>query len=94
MKRILQGWHFMRVLRLALGIIIIWQAIAMKEWAPGIAGGFLLLLALANIGCCGPYGCSVPRRTRKAPVKTKDGTEDVLFEEIKNNEPLKTINHE
>lgn len=74
----------MRVLRLAVGVIIIWQAIATREWAPGLAGGFLLLLALANIGCCGPAGCSIPDRSKRTPGKTRQDADGVLFEEINN----------
>ena len=84
MTRILHGWYFMRVLRLAVGIIIIWQAIATREWAPGLVGGFLVLLALANIGCCGPAGCSTPGRSKAISGKTREDAADVLFEEIEN----------
>lgn len=57
----------MRVLRLVMGIIAIWQAIVSKEWILGLAGGFLLYMALANIGCCGAGGCSIqpPKAERK-----------------------------
>ncbi|HSC36895.1 MAG TPA: hypothetical protein VLD19_03450 [Chitinophagaceae bacterium] len=84
MNRVLQGWHFMRILRLALSILIIGQAIATREWIPGLAGIFLLLLAVANIGCCGPNGCSVPGRSKTTPTETPGSPETIIFEEVKN----------
>ena len=60
MKPIFTGWNIMRALRLVMGIVAIGQAIAAKEWILGLAGGFLLYMALANIGCCGVNGCAVP----------------------------------
>lgn len=63
MKNLLRGWNPMRVLRLAVGIMAIGQAISLKEWLPAIAGIFLLYTAIANVGCCcGSGGCAVPPR--------------------------------
>ncbi len=59
MKTILYGWNIMRGLRLVMGVIAIVQAIAEKEWILGLAGGFLLFMALANVGCCGRNGCAI-----------------------------------
>jgi hypothetical protein len=72
MKKILTGWNIVRVLRLVMGIIAIGQAIATKEWILGLAGGFLLYMALANIGCCGVNGCSIqPPNVDRKPADPK-----------------------
>ncbi len=48
----------MRVLRLVLGVAIIWQSAHNGDWAMASAGGLFALLAVANIGCCGPTACA------------------------------------
>ena len=60
LRTLLYGWNIMRVLRLGMGIFAIWQAFVTREWILGLAGAFLLYMALANVGCCGTGGCAVP----------------------------------
>lgn len=57
------NWNFMRILRLLVGIIALWQAILMKDYLLGAAGIMLMGMSVFNIGCCGANGCStnVPR---------------------------------
>ena len=62
MKTILQGWNFMRVLRLGLAIAIIIQGIVAKETMTIVLGAIFGGMALANIGCCGTNGCAVNSR--------------------------------
>jgi hypothetical protein len=59
MKTIIYGWNLMRALRLVFGLVAIGQAIMTRDWILGLAGGFLLFMALANIGCCGAGGCKL-----------------------------------
>ena len=59
MKTILQGWNFMRIVRLVLGIIIIIQGIIVAETITIILGVLFAGMAVANIGCCGTNGCAV-----------------------------------
>ncbi|AXG73866.1 hypothetical protein DVK85_06275 [Flavobacterium arcticum] len=57
-----------RILRLVFGILIILQAIDVKEWLLAIPGVFLLLLAALNTGC-GAGGCTVPyKRNRHSTI--------------------------
>ncbi len=58
MKAILQGWNFMRVLRLILGTIITVQGIAAAETVTIILGVLFEGMALANIGCCAANSCA------------------------------------
>ncbi len=69
MKTILYGWNMMRVLRIVMGSIALWQGIVTKESILGVAGVFLLFMGLANIGCCGSNGCSIPSRHKKGSGK-------------------------
>ncbi len=54
------GWHFMRWLRLGVGIFIGIQAIQMHHPISGFIAAFFLFQALTNTGCCGVNNCSVP----------------------------------
>lgn len=64
---ILNGWNFARVLRLALGIFILFQGVVGREWLFALAGGLFSLMSLLNIGCCGVAGCDTPvsKRNKK-----------------------------
>lgn len=50
----------MRILRLAIGLFIVVQGIVTKEWTFAAIGGFLTLMPLFNVGCCGSAGCKAP----------------------------------
>lgn len=69
----------MRWLRLAFGVFFIVQAILIPDTLLGIVGGFFLLTAVTNTGCCGAGSCAAPVREN-----TKKEPEDISFEEIKN----------
>jgi hypothetical protein len=71
------NWHFMRWLRLGLGLFMGFQAIQVYDPLAGFIAFFFLYQAATNTGCCGAGVCAVPRSS----VKT-DKTE-VEFEEIK-----------
>lgn len=75
---IFTGWHFLRWIRLGLGIIIAFQAIQSHDALLGAISGLFLFQTITNTGCCGANGCDVSTK-RKKP----DATEDVTFEEIK-----------
>ena len=77
-ETLLSNWHFMRWLRLGLGIYIAIQAIETRSLLSGVVAGFFIFQALTNTGCCGSNGCTVPLKKSKS-----DATEEVNFEEIK-----------
>ncbi len=58
--RILSRWTVQRWLYLILGVIIIAQAIADRQWMLTIAGGYFAAMAVFNFGCAtgGCYGNS------------------------------------
>ena len=55
----------MRGLRLMIGVIALVQSIIQKDITLGIIAGFLLLTAIANVGCCGSNGCAVNYKNSK-----------------------------
>ncbi len=77
-KWYVMGWDFVRLLRLVLGIVIIIQAIGMREWVLGMAGLLIAGMALANIGCCGVGGCSTNFQNRR----TIHENQPISYEEV------------
>ena len=69
MKAIIQGWNFLRILRLGLGIAILVQGIVAKETMTMVLGVIFGGMALANIGCCGTNGCAVNSRSTNKTQK-------------------------
>ena len=77
MQKILQGWNFMRILRLVMGIIIIIQGINGGQALYIIIGILFSGMSLANIGCCGTTGCDV-----KHVTSIKNKSKDINYEEL------------
>lgn len=79
MKTILTtGWHFMRIVRLVLGIIWMIFAYMQHDGLIGLAGGFLVFTALFNYGCCGSNGCAIPQGKQ---TKTKNLSSSELIQQ-------------
>ncbi|OJU74805.1 MAG: hypothetical protein BGO09_04320 [Bacteroidetes bacterium 47-18] len=78
MKNYLSNWNFMRIVRLALGIMIIVQGIQVQEWLFVVLGGLFSLMPVLNIGCCSASGCST-----QIPKNNKNVTEEIAYEEVK-----------
>jgi hypothetical protein len=83
-QTLLTGWHFMRWLRLGLGLFIAIQAVKTHDTISGFIAAFFLFQAVTNTGCCGANSCTMP--TTK---KDNDTIEDVEFIEIKNKQANK-----
>ncbi|MDP4284518.1 MAG: hypothetical protein Q8891_08850 [Bacteroidota bacterium] len=77
-KTLFTNWHFMRWLRLGLGLFIAFQAIKNHDSLSGFFAAFLLFQAVTNTGCCGARGCSVP-----SSKTSSDEVQDIKFEEVK-----------
>ncbi len=77
MKAILNNWSVMRGLRLVMGVIALEQSVIQKDITLGIIAAFLLLTAIANVGCCGSKGCSLNYSNRKKES-------EVVYEELDN----------
>ena len=71
MKAILNNWSVMRGLRLVIGLIALVQSVIQKDITLGIIAGFLLLTAIANVGCCGSNGCAVNFKNSKKEKEIK-----------------------
>ena len=71
------NWHFMRIIRLLLGMVIIAQGAYTKNWIFVIVGLLFTLLPLFNIGGCGTASCNT------STTSTNKTMEDTSFEEVK-----------
>jgi hypothetical protein len=71
MQTLLSGWNIIRVLRLAIGIMAMIQAYQQSSWILAVAGFFVIIPALANLGCCGTTGCTVDNNHIKDRNKMK-----------------------
>ena len=74
----LQNWNLIRIVRLAAGGYIVWNALADHQLLLGLMGGFLVIQAILNTGC-GAGGCGItPRKQSMAkPVN------DVEYEDVR-----------
>ena len=73
------GWHFMRWLRLVLGIVIGISAFQTHDNISGFVAAFFLFQAVTNTGCCGVSGCA----TTNVSEKQNATSSEVEYEEIK-----------
>ena len=74
--RIVQGWNWMRILRLMAGLAITIQGVYVADWWFVIAGLLFTALALLNMGCCAGSGCGYTNNT-----STKKN-ENTIYEEV------------
>jgi hypothetical protein len=77
-ERILQSWDWFRIVRLVIGVSVVFQSIMMQSWLLVAAGVMLTSMAVLNIGC-GLNGCS----TMPSVTELKKENKEVTFEEIK-----------
>lgn len=70
-------WNVMRLLRLAIGVMAIVQAYQQNSWILGIASFFVIIAAIANLGCCSSNSCSANMYKHN-----KNSTEKITYEEL------------
>ncbi len=78
-ETILTGWHFMRWLRLGMGLYAATVAFQLHDPLSGFIAAIFLFQAVTNTGCCGANGCAVPTSSKRNTGKV----EDIEFEELK-----------
>lgn len=77
MKRVIfSNWNLIRVLRLAMGIAILVQAVMAKDILFSMLGILFTAMPVFNLGCCAPGNCTVP------PSKDHSITNDINYEEV------------
>lgn len=76
-QNIFKNWNFIRLLRLAMGIFLVVEAVKSGMWFLVAVGAVFVAMPLLNIGCCVNGNCSVLARNLKST------TDEVEYEEIK-----------
>lgn len=75
-QRIFTGWNFQRILFLLMGVVIIIQAVADKQWMVLVPGGYIASMAVFNFGCASG-SCYSPVRqqpeVKADEIKLNDG---------------------
>lgn len=67
--KLLQGWNFIRFLRLVLSIIMLIQALLIKDIFLGVLGVFFLYQVVMNVSCCSQNACTIEEQH---PSKNKN----------------------
>jgi hypothetical protein len=68
---LLYNWTLLRIMRLGIGLIALYQAVEAHDWMIGTFAVLLLSQGLFNWGCCGAQGCA-PKQTVKDNNKTEE----------------------
>ncbi len=76
------GWNFMRLFRLGLAGLVLFEAWKSGELLFAGLGMILLVQSLLNVGCCGASGCDISH-VKKEHKSTEPFLKEVTFEEIK-----------
>jgi uncharacterized membrane protein HdeD (DUF308 family) len=72
MIRIFSNWDFMRILRLLMGIWIVYSSFADKQPILALIGLVFIYQAIKNVGCCGGVACSIdlkPKNEKNEGIK-------------------------
>lgn len=79
-RRLVQQWNWVRLLRFGIGIAAVVQGFIQKEYILLAAGGFIMGMALRNTGCCGAAGCAT--RLNEAGVTNLSKQKEMDYEEV------------
>jgi ABC-type Co2+ transport system permease subunit len=81
MKQLLiGGWNFMRVLRLVMSVPALFYGITNNDVLLWIAGGFLFIMSVFNIGCSGGTCYTNTRAGRNNNAANKNNS--VVYEKL------------
>lgn len=77
MLQIFQKWTLFRALRLAVGLLLLTEALRSQNWFIVAAAAVLIIMPMLNIGCCSNGGCGI--QADKVTAKTQKETD---YEEV------------
>jgi hypothetical protein len=81
-ERIFNNWDTIRIMRLAIGLMLLVAGIQSRDWMIGLFSIFFIYQAVTATGCCGAGGCARPPRRVSSHEVTGDD-KHVEYEEIK-----------
>ena len=74
-------WNLARIIRLALGVMIVWQSVLVHDQLMMVMGGLFTLMAMFTTGCCGVAGCATDKAN--ATDIENNNQNEITYEEIK-----------
>lgn len=81
LQRITSGWTITRSLYAILGLMVLAQAIAEKQWAAVPFGAYFAAMGILNFGCAA-NACTVPSPAIRSTKHSTRKEEQIEFEEI------------
>jgi hypothetical protein len=81
-ERIFNNWDIVRIMRLAIGLMLLVAGIQSKDWMIGLFSTFFIYQAVTATGCCSAGGCARPPRSVPDHEAT-EGDKHAEYEEIK-----------
>ncbi|MCP2039023.1 hypothetical protein [Chryseobacterium sp. HSC-36S06] len=76
-QNITTNWNIFRILRLALGLFLMTEAIRTGNWFMTVFATAMIIMPLLNIGCCAGGNCAVTDSKSSG-----SDAEEVEFEEV------------
>lgn len=76
---LLSNWHFMRILRAGIAVWAISEYFGTNDFFMLTIGGLFGFLAIFDVGCCGPSGCTTSPKTQKQEFSAQE----INYEEVK-----------
>ncbi len=76
---LIYNWNVVRIVRVAIGCIALYQAIAFKDGLIGVFAFLLLAQGIMNWSCCGTGSCT----TVESKPTTNELNKEVEYEEVK-----------
>ena len=78
MIRITQNWTLLRALRLAVGLLLMAEALRSQNWFMTAAAEVFIIMPLLNIGCCNNGGCGIQADKVTAKPQKETDYEEVI----------------
>lgn len=82
-ERLKSDWDIIRIMRTAIGLMLMVSAIQSRDWALGLFGIFFLYQGITNTGCCGTRQCGSNAGNMTRQTATRNNNIDVEYEEVK-----------
>ncbi|MCU0333845.1 MAG: hypothetical protein MUF62_02215 [Chitinophagaceae bacterium] len=79
-NRLTTNWHFARLLRLVLGILVVVQSVQMNEKWFVVIGALLAALAIFDLGGCNSSACATPTARQRHVARTTK--QETTYEEV------------
>ncbi len=73
-------WNLARIVRLGLGLMIVWQSVLVHDQLMMAMGGMFTLMAMFTTGCCGVAGCTTDKSNNS---DIENNQNEITYEEIK-----------